>query len=112
MGRRHTAASVYVSRGVQIFGMSKLSARGKARSITERETGFSISSAPAPLPTYDALRDVNLRQHFESRGVQRFLQQKGWVDKTGKIIDLDKYRLVVLFLFPQSKCRYARDACN
>ena len=73
--------------------MSRLSARGKrVKSIQEREAGFSLSSAPAPLPTYDALRDANLRQHFESRGVQRFLQAKGWVDKTGRIIDLDKYR--------------------
>mmetsp|Transcript_28655 Transcript_28655/g.55929 ORF Transcript_28655/g.55929 Transcript_28655/m.55929 type:complete len:205 (+) Transcript_28655:79-693(+) len=77
--------------------MSRLSARGNKKQLSRnqalaRESGFSISSAPAPLPTYDALRDANLRQHFESRGVQRFLQQKGWVDKAGKIIDLDKYR--------------------
>lgn len=74
--------------------MSRLSARGTTSGKTpvDRETGFRLSSAPAPLPTYDALRDGNLRQHFESRGVQRFLQQKGWVDKTGRIIDLDKYR--------------------
>jgi hypothetical protein len=72
--------------------MSKLSARGKEKTHVERETRFTLSGAPAPLPTYDALRDVNLRQYFESKTVQRLLQQKGWVDKTGKIIDLDKYR--------------------
>mmetsp|Transcript_11959 Transcript_11959/g.27880 ORF Transcript_11959/g.27880 Transcript_11959/m.27880 type:complete len:204 (+) Transcript_11959:87-698(+) len=77
--------------------MSRLSARGNKKQpsrahLQQRENGFSVSSAPAPLPTYDALRDANLRQHFESRGVQRFLQQKGWVDKQGRIIDLDKYR--------------------
>uniref|UniRef100_A0A7S0V180 Uncharacterized protein n=1 Tax=Hemiselmis tepida TaxID=464990 RepID=A0A7S0V180_9CRYP len=77
--------------------MSRLSARGTKKQpsrsqLQQRENGFSTSSAPAPLPTYDALRDANLRQHFESRGVQRFLQQKGWVDKQGRIIDLDKYR--------------------
>jgi hypothetical protein len=71
--------------------MSKLSARGKDKTVV-RQGGFVLSSAPAPLPTYDALRDANLRQYFESKTVQSLLQQKGWVDKTGKIIDLDRYR--------------------
>jgi hypothetical protein len=71
--------------------MSKLSARGKDKTAV-RQSGFVLSGAPAPLPTYDALRDANLRQYFESKTVQGLLQQKGWVDKAGKIIDLDRYR--------------------
>jgi hypothetical protein len=31
----------------------------------------------APLPPYDALRDTNLRQHFESKTVQKYLQSAG-----------------------------------
>lgn len=58
----------------------------------ERERGFSLSGAPAPLPTYDALRDGNLRQYFESKTVQKFLQGSGWIDKDGRIVDLDKFR--------------------
>jgi hypothetical protein len=58
----------------------------------ERERGFSLSSAPAPLPTYDSLRDSNLRQYFETSAVQRLLQRNGWVDKTGRIVDLDKFK--------------------
>jgi len=60
----------------------------------ERERGFSVNSAPAPLPTYDALRDNNLRQYFESKTVQKFLQSSGWIDKEGRIVDLDKFRCV------------------
>ena len=60
----------------------------------ERERGFSLNSAPAPLPTYDALRDNNLRQYFESKTVQKFLQSSGWIDKEGRIVDLDKFRCV------------------
>ena len=58
----------------------------------ERERGFDVRGAPAPLPTYDALRDGNLRQYFESKTVQRFLQHSGWIDKEGRIVDLDKFR--------------------
>lgn len=58
----------------------------------ERERGFQLSGANAPLPTYDALRDGNLRQYFESKTVQKFLQSSGWIDKEGRIVDLDKFR--------------------
>ena len=64
---------------------------GKAGS-SERERGFSLSSAPAPLPSYDSLRDGNLRQYFETSSVQRLLQRSGWVDKSGRIVDLDKFK--------------------
>ncbi len=57
-----------------------------------RESKFTLSAAKAPLPNYDALRDSNLRQYFESRTVQKFLQSAGWIDKSGKIIDLDRFR--------------------
>ena len=60
----------------------------------ERERGFQLNAAPAPLPTYDALRDNNLRQYFESKTVQKFLQSSGWIDKEGRIVDLDKFRSV------------------
>mmetsp|Transcript_12850 Transcript_12850/g.25588 ORF Transcript_12850/g.25588 Transcript_12850/m.25588 type:complete len:216 (-) Transcript_12850:94-741(-) len=66
--------------------------RRRALTAQERESNFQLSSAPAPLPTYDALRDANLRQYFESRTVQKYLQSSGWVDKDGKIVDLDKFR--------------------
>jgi hypothetical protein len=76
----------------------------------ERERGFSVNSAPAPLPTYDALRDNNLRQYFESKTVQKFLQSSGWIDKEGRIVDLDKFRCMpapplLAALFAASVCR-------
>ena len=61
----------------------------------ERERGFALNSGPAPLPSYDALRDGNLRQYFESKTVQTFLQSSGWIDKEGRIVDLDKFRHVL-----------------
>eukprot|EP00291_Cryptomonas_curvata_P022297 CAMPEP_0172175132 /NCGR_PEP_ID=MMETSP1050-20130122/14048_1 /TAXON_ID=233186 /ORGANISM="Cryptomonas curvata, Strain CCAP979/52" /LENGTH=322 /DNA_ID=CAMNT_0012847181 /DNA_START=155 /DNA_END=1120 /DNA_ORIENTATION=- len=64
----------------------------RPKSLEELENNFSLSSSKAPLPTYDALRDSNLRQHFESKTVQKYLQSAGWIDKTGKIIDLDRFR--------------------
>jgi hypothetical protein len=65
----------------------------------ERERGFDVRAANAPLPTYDALRDGNLRQYFESKTVQKFLQGSGWIDKEGRIIDLDKFRCVGYCLY-------------
>jgi hypothetical protein len=69
----------------------RVTRQGKAGS-SERERGFSLSSAPAPLPSYDSLRDGNLRQYFETSSVQRLLQRSGWVDKVGRIVDLDKFK--------------------
>eukprot|EP00802_Teleaulax_amphioxeia_P025986 Tamp_26953.p1 GENE.Tamp_26953~~Tamp_26953.p1 ORF type:complete len:193 (+),score=53.19 Tamp_26953:173-751(+) len=69
----------------------KVIRRGRLTS-EERERGFQLNAAPAPLPTYDALRDNNLRQYFESKTVQKFLQSSGWIDKEGRIVDLDKFR--------------------
>mmetsp|Transcript_29765 Transcript_29765/g.70340 ORF Transcript_29765/g.70340 Transcript_29765/m.70340 type:complete len:189 (+) Transcript_29765:92-658(+) len=69
----------------------RVTRQGKAGS-SERERGFSLSSAPAPLPSYDSLRDGNLRQYFETSSVQRLLQKGGWVDKGGRIVDLDKFK--------------------
>jgi hypothetical protein len=33
-----------------------------------------------------------LRQYFETSSVQRLLQRSGWVDKSGRIVDLDKFK--------------------
>eukprot|EP00277_Geminigera_cryophila_P016659 CAMPEP_0179437432 /NCGR_PEP_ID=MMETSP0799-20121207/21328_1 /TAXON_ID=46947 /ORGANISM="Geminigera cryophila, Strain CCMP2564" /LENGTH=189 /DNA_ID=CAMNT_0021218369 /DNA_START=145 /DNA_END=714 /DNA_ORIENTATION=+ len=73
--------------------MAKVKVIRRGRLTTEeRERGFSLGTAPAPLPSYDALRDGNLRQYFESKTVQKFLQGSGWIDKEGRIVDLDKFR--------------------
>ena len=66
----------------------------KFKTLKDLENNFQVSAAKAPLPTYDALRDSNLRQYFESSNVQQFLRSTGWIDKAGKIIDLDKFRFV------------------
>jgi len=80
--------------------MAKVKVIRRGRLTTEeRERGFSLGTAPAPLPSYDALRDGNLRQYFESKTVQKFLQGSGWIDKEGRIVDLDKFRCV-----PQAAC--------
>jgi hypothetical protein len=77
--------------------MAKVKVIRKGRlTAEERERGFSLGSAPAPLPSYDALRDGNLRQYFESKTVQKFLQSSGWIDKEGRIVDLDKFRCVLV----------------
>jgi len=58
----------------------------------ELEQNFNNRSAKAPLPSYDALRDSNLRQYFEGSNVQSFLHSMGWIDREGRIIDLDKHK--------------------
>lgn len=75
--------------------MAKVKVIRRGRLTTEerqRGSRFSLGTAPAPLPSYDALRDGNLRQYFESKTVQKFLQGSGWIDKEGRIVDLDKFR--------------------
>lgn len=47
--------------------------------VAEREKGWELGTGRAPYQTYDALRDTNLRQFFESRNVQQFLHNMGWV---------------------------------
>lgn len=52
----------------------------------------NVPKSEEHLPTYDALRDGNLRQYFQSRNVQLFLHSMGWIDSEGRIMDLDKHK--------------------
>mmetsp|Transcript_43832 Transcript_43832/g.74826 ORF Transcript_43832/g.74826 Transcript_43832/m.74826 type:complete len:204 (+) Transcript_43832:1136-1747(+) len=68
--------------------------------LKERENGFDLrfmcssssSSHQRQIPTYDALRDVNMRRYFESPHVQDHLLKSGMIDPFGCIVDLEKHR--------------------
>ena len=73
-----------------------------------RDKTWDLGSGSAPYPQYDALRDSNLRQYFESRQVQQFLHQMGWVDKEGRIVDLDKHKSKLNII--EQEFKYAEKA--
>mmetsp|Transcript_14929 Transcript_14929/g.31713 ORF Transcript_14929/g.31713 Transcript_14929/m.31713 type:complete len:155 (-) Transcript_14929:236-700(-) len=65
--------------------------------LKERERGFDLRFQPSSnsqqqLPEYNALRDVNMRNFFESEPVQKLLLDTGQVDPFGRIISLEKHR--------------------
>ena len=43
-------------------------------------------------PTYNALEDPSLRQHFANKTFNKHLQQHHLIDRTGRILDLDKHK--------------------
>jgi len=62
--------------------------------LKDREKGFDLrfSSTSRQLPQYNALRDVNMRNYFESQSVQKHLLESGQVDHFGRIVNLEKQR--------------------
>jgi hypothetical protein len=83
----------------------------KVRSKSERvtkEKGFDTNTANASLPEYNALRDSNLRQHFESPNVIKYLHRIGFVDHTGHIVDIDKHKSKVAII--EQEFKYAEKA--
>jgi hypothetical protein len=64
---------------------------GNKRAImARREQGFNSNMVNEKLPKYDALHDGNLRHFFESRKVQSHLYNSGMIDKSGRVVDLEK----------------------
>lgn len=59
--------------------------------LKERENGFDLDfGVRAKLPEYDALRDNNMRHYFDHPAVQKHLWHTGQIDRSGRVIDLDK----------------------
>lgn len=65
----------------------------KEKYLKERQDGFNLDLCTA-LPEYNALLDPNMRHYFENEIVQAHLLQTGQIDRFGRIITLDKHRLV------------------
>lgn len=63
--------------------------------LKERESGFNLrftSSSRRQLPEYNALRDINMQNYFESESVQKHLLETGQVDQFGRIISQEDNR--------------------
>mmetsp|Transcript_6808 Transcript_6808/g.8382 ORF Transcript_6808/g.8382 Transcript_6808/m.8382 type:complete len:155 (-) Transcript_6808:4-468(-) len=59
--------------------------------LKEREDGFDLDfGVRSKLPGYNALRDQNMRHYFENSVVQEHLWKSGQIDRTGRVIDLEK----------------------
>jgi hypothetical protein len=58
-----------------------------------REIGFDTGgNTHLQGPTYNALEDPSLRQHFANKTFNKHLQQHHLIDRTGRILDLDKHK--------------------
>jgi len=61
----------------------------------QKEEGFNLSfctdkSAKSALNEYNALHDTNMRHYFENPVVQKHLYKTGQIDRSGRVVDLDK----------------------
>lgn len=57
-----------------------------------RERGFYNRSQKVPLPVYDPIRDQNLDHFWENPRVKRNVDEIGYLDPEGKVLDIDKFR--------------------
>mmetsp|Transcript_144319 Transcript_144319/g.462291 ORF Transcript_144319/g.462291 Transcript_144319/m.462291 type:complete len:179 (-) Transcript_144319:278-814(-) len=64
----------------------------KNQSHKAREAGFGIASRAAPMPEYNAMYDVHLRQLWMNPAIKKSLQSAGFVDETGRAVDVDAHR--------------------
>lgn len=73
-----------------------------------KEKQFDNNTAKVQLPEYNALRDSNLRQYFESPNTIKYLHRIGFVDHSGHIVDLDKNKAKVAII--EQEFKYAEKA--
>ena len=70
--------------------MSRARARIQA-SVKSREDGWDLTSCrTATMPAYNALYDPNMRHYFENTTIQSHLYKTGQIDKSGRVIDLER----------------------
>lgn len=59
--------------------------------LQEREKSFDKDfGVRSKLPEYNALQDENMKRFFENSQIQRHLWMTGQIDKSGRVIDLEK----------------------
>merc|ERR1719395_339927 len=94
--------------------MASVLLRGETtdKKLLGREQAFKTATTRAPLPSYDSLRDQNLRAFWSTPGTRRHLTDLGFLDDSGNIIDLDQYRrkLAVIHNELHHAEKMARDA--
>ena len=63
--------------------------------MAKRERAFDSNmqaTVNERLPKYDALMDTNLRHFFEGEKIQNHLYQTGLIDRSGRVVNLDKHK--------------------
>jgi hypothetical protein len=78
----HSTNSLYVRRQIKA-------------EMRKRESGFDSNmraTVNESLPKYDALLDGNLRHFFEGEKIQGHLYHTGLIDRSGRVVDLDKHK--------------------
>lgn len=71
----------------------------KEAKLKDRERGFLLSQQGSRIPPYNALIDKNMCHYFENRNVQQHLMRTGQIDRTGRVVEMDKnkYKLNILY---------------
>lgn len=65
--------------------------RARTQAAQAREGGWDLSSCrTATMPSYNALYDPNMRHYFENTTIQSHLYKTGQIDKSGRVIDLER----------------------
>ena len=67
--------------------------------LRDRERGFLLSQQSSRIPPYNALIDKNMCHYFENRNIQQHLMRTGQIDRTGRVLEMDKnkYKLNILY---------------
>lgn len=65
---------------------------GKQDYLKQREAGFSSNVRNEKVPSYSGLSDLNLRHYFENRKLQKHLYSTGLIDRSGRVIDMERHK--------------------
>ena len=97
----------------QPTSQNKASSKRAAPKPNKLEAGWNSSTFNSPLPEYNPLYDKNLRQFFEkcvflfnsvyfflfnSPKIQKYFLENGFIDKDGRVIDLEKNKAKMLII--------------
>ena len=71
----------------------------KEAKLKGREKGFILSQQSSDIPPYNALIDKNMCHYFENKYIQQHLMRTGQIDRTGRVVEMDKnkYKLNILY---------------
>ena len=76
--------------------------------MKKREEGFVSNVRNERVPQYSALSDVNLRHYFENRKLQKHLYSTGLIDRTGRVIDMERHKGKIAII--EQEFKYAEKA--
>jgi len=74
-----------------------------SRRVRDLENGFRLDFGASRLPSYDAMKDANLKRFFSKAHVQSQLRANGVIDTKGRVVNMERNKSKVLIIEQEFK---------